>query len=100
MSDESNVKCKCGTALYLPFNLLALSLAIILYTFLHEARSVQTALDEQSQQAGAQGQQVGAARQHYYDLYTDLVALGQTDPQALDIVQKYGIKLNNDAPKK
>lgn len=92
MSDETNT-CKCGTGLLVPFNLLALAVTIILATFMSDSLRQQKSLQMQTQMADNQGQRVVAAKQHYYGLYADLVALAAKDKEADAIVRKYGIQL-------
>ena len=95
MNGEMNSNtCTCKGRLLIPFNLLALSVGILLYSFMHDALRIKTVLMQQMQQAGMQSQQVMAARNHYFGLYSDLVQLAEKDAEASAIVQNYGIKLN------
>jgi hypothetical protein len=61
---------------------------------MRESRQFKVSLQQQAQRAGAQGQEVAAARNHYFTLYTDLVQLAQKDAEASAIVRRYGIQFN------
>jgi len=105
MKHEAKIKGNSGPGLTLPFILLALGCAVATFTILRDTLAVRRSLtmqieqaEAQFQQARAKGQQMGAARQHYFALYSDLVALSKTDASAAAVVKKFGIRLDEPVP--
>ncbi len=73
-------------------NLLALSVAIILFAMLFNTVRQRALLKEEIRQTEIQGQKAVDVRLHYYNLYKELFALSPKNNDADSIVKKYGIQ--------
>lgn len=102
--------CGCkGGGMFIPFIILGVSVGVIVGALYGDIKMSGTMLDGQiaaqknqlvgmnAQLQGQQGQQLVAARNHYYGLYSDLVELAKTDTDAAAIATKYGIRITQPA---
>ena len=80
-----------------PFNLLALSVALLMGAMLFNTVRQRAILKEEIRQTQIQGQNAVDARLHYYSLYKELFALSPKNNDAKIIVTKYGIQFTEPA---
>ncbi len=85
MSDSHN-------RLLWPFNLLALSVALLMGAMLFNTVRQRATLQAEISQTQIQGQKAVEARLHYYNLYKELFALSPDNSDAEKIVKKFGIQ--------
>lgn len=84
--------------LRLPFNLLALAVAILMCAMLSNTVRQRAALKEEISQTKIQGQKAIDVRLHYYNLYKELFDLSPKNSEADKIVKKYGIQFTEPEP--
>lgn len=102
--------CKGGGGMQLPVLVLGAAVAVLLGTLYSDIKSNGAALDAQlttaksqlaniqAQLQGQQGQQLAAAKNHFYALYSDLIELAKKDAQAAAIVTRFGISMAPQQP--
>jgi hypothetical protein len=102
--------CKGGGGMVLPFLILGAAVAVLVGALYSDIKGNAVALDAQlaatkgqlatikAQLDGQQGQQLVAAKNHFYALYSDLIELAKTDAEAAAIIKRYGISMAQQQP--